>query len=77
MRATHPSPARSSTFLSLRPDARARVVESPHAQFATAGRTLWTPPWYGADALPANALTGRRYRGFNTLVLWAATQAQG
>ncbi|MFY9294405.1 MAG: zincin-like metallopeptidase domain-containing protein [Methylorubrum rhodinum] len=46
------------------------------AQLATADPASWSPPWHGADPLPVNALTGRRYRGLNTLVLWAAAQAQ-
>lgn len=47
------------------------------AQLETADPENWSPPWYGADPLPVNALTGQRYRGLNTLVLWAAAQAQG
>ncbi|MDP0971343.1 ArdC family protein, partial [Klebsiella pneumoniae] len=47
------------------------------AQLATADPASWSPPWHGADPLPVNALTGRRYRGLNTLVLWAAAQARG
>lgn len=47
------------------------------SQLETADPENWSPPWHGADPLPVNALTGRRYRGLNTLVLWAAAQAQG
>ncbi len=39
-------------------------------------------PWHpGADGampvLPVNAATGKPYRGVNTVVLWAAAQAEG
>lgn len=47
------------------------------AQIETADPATWSPPWHGADPLPVNALTGRRYQGLNTLVLWAAARAQG
>jgi antirestriction protein ArdC len=36
-------------------------------------------PWHRNTALglPRNAVTGRPYRGFNTLALWAASQVRG
>lgn len=42
----------------------------------TAGQ--WTCPWHRrGGGLPVNALTGRPYRGINTLALWCAEQAHG
>ena len=47
-----------------------------------AGAGKWRMPWHpGADGaapvLPVNAATGKPYRGVNTVVLWAAAQAEG
>lgn len=47
-----------------------------------AGAGEWRMPWHpGADGaapgLPVNAVTGKPYRGVNTIVLWAAAQAEG
>ena len=47
-----------------------------------AGAGKWQMPWHpGADGampvLPVNAATGKPYRGVNTVVLWAAAQAEG
>ncbi|WP_342163114.1 ArdC family protein [Methylobacterium sp. SD21] len=38
----------------------------------------WQCPWHrkGGSSLPVNALTGRAYRGINTLMLWCAEQTQ-
>src|SRR5690606_6151206 len=39
------------------------------------GRLPWVQPWDGAAcgcAMPANAVSGRRYSGINVLILWAA-----
>lgn len=39
------------------------------------GRLPWAQPWDAAAcgcAMPANAVTGRRYSGINVLILWAA-----
>ncbi|MGV3455852.1 ArdC family protein [Sphingomonas sp.] len=39
------------------------------------GRLPWVQPWDAAScgcAMPANAVTGRRYSGINVLILWAA-----
>lgn len=47
------------------------------AQLETADPASWTPPWHGADPMPRNARTGRRYRGINVLALWCAAQAHG
>ena len=38
----------------------------------------WTCPWHRTGGgLPRNALTGRPYRGINTLSLWVGAQASG
>lgn len=38
----------------------------------------WQCPWHRkGGGLPVNALTGRPYRGINTLALWCAEQANG
>lgn len=38
----------------------------------------WTCPWHRrGGGLPVNALTGRHYRGINTLSLWVGAQAAG
>lgn len=44
-----------------------------------AGTPPWNCPWQGQglDARPANATTGRRYRGINTLLLNFQARAQG
>lgn len=44
-----------------------------------AGQTeTWQCPWHRkGGSLPVNALTGRRYRGINTLALWCAEQTHG
>jgi len=47
------------------------------------GRLPWVQPWGRVDgagcnlALPANALTGRRYSGINILLLWGEAVARG
>ena len=46
-------------------------------QLETACPASWTPPWHGADPMPRNARTGRRYRGINVLALWCAAQSKG
>ncbi|PXW59089.1 zincin-like metallopeptidase domain-containing protein [Methylobacterium sp. B4] len=58
-------------------DLHARVAAAILAQLETAAPASWTPPWHGADPMPRNARTGRRYRGINVLALWCAAQAQG
>ncbi|WP_082531633.1 zincin-like metallopeptidase domain-containing protein [Methylobacterium sp. Leaf469] len=58
-------------------DPYARLTAIILAQIETADPASWSPPWHGTNPLPVNALTGRRYRGLNVLVLWATAQAQG
>ena len=58
-------------------DLHQRLTDTILAQLETADPATWSPPWHGADPLPANALTGRRYRGLNVLALWCAAQVQG
>lgn len=47
------------------------------AQLDTTDPASWSPPWHGADPMPRNARTNRRYRGLNVLALWCAAQAHG
>jgi hypothetical protein len=47
-----------------------------------AGAGEWRMPWHpgtdgAAPVLPVNAVTGKPYRGVNTVVLWATAQAEG
>src|SRR3954469_16444486 len=45
-----------------------------------AGTSAWRMPWHhdgAAPSRPANAVTDRRYRGINTLALWAAAETAG
>ena len=58
-------------------DLHARLAATILTQLETADPASWTPPWHGADPMPRNARTGRRYRGINVLTLWCAAQAQG
>ncbi|KQP48883.1 antirestriction protein ArdC [Methylobacterium sp. Leaf399] len=58
-------------------DLHERVTATILQQLDTADPATWTPPWHGADPLPRNALTGKRYRGLNILALWCAAQADG
>ena len=55
----------------------ARLAATILAQLETADPGTWSPPWHGADPMPHNARTGRRYRGINVLALWCAAQAYG
>lgn len=57
-------------------DLHARVTAAILAQLETADPASWSPPWHGADPMPHNARTGRRYHGVNVLALWCAAQAQ-
>ncbi|GJD36387.1 ArdC family protein [Methylobacterium aerolatum] len=56
-------------------DLHARLAATIIAQLETADPGSWTPPWHGADPMPRNVRTGRRYRGINVLALWCAAQA--
>ncbi|MEA1832548.1 zincin-like metallopeptidase domain-containing protein [Methylobacterium durans] len=58
-------------------DLHARVAATILTQLETADPASWNPPWHGANPMPRNARTGRRYRGINVMVLWCAAQAQG
>ncbi|CAO4132618.1 ArdC family protein [Methylorubrum extorquens] len=57
-------------------DLHALVATLILAQIETAAPASWTPPWHGADPMPRNARTGRRYRSINVLALWCAAQAE-
>lgn len=58
-------------------DLHTRLATIILAQLDTADPASWTPPWHGADPMPRNARTSRRYRGLNVLALWCAAQAHG
>jgi antirestriction protein ArdC len=58
-------------------DLHARLAATILAQLETADPASWAPPWHGADPMPRNARTGRRYRGINVLALWCAAQVHG
>ncbi|GJE39790.1 ArdC family protein [Methylobacterium persicinum] len=58
-------------------DLHARVAATILAQLETANPASWSPPWHGADPMPRNARTGRRYRSLNVLALWCAAQTHG
>ena len=58
-------------------DLHARVAAAILSQLETVDPASWTPPWHGADPMPHNALTGRRYSGINVLALWCAAQSNG
>lgn len=58
-------------------DLHTRVAAAILVQIETADPASWTPPWHGADPMPRNARTGRRYRGINVLALWCAAQSGG
>ena len=42
-----------------------------------AGRNPWTKSWKGQGGLPENGVTGHRYRGLNTLLLWLSAMDKG
>jgi len=66
-------------------DSRADIYQCVTDRIAAAieaGAGKWQMPWHpGADRaaprLPFNAVTGKPYRGINTVVLWATAQAEG
>ncbi|WP_244475017.1 ArdC family protein [Methylobacterium sp. Leaf99] len=58
-------------------DLHARVAATILTQLEHADPASWTPLWYGADPMPRNTQTGRRYRGINILALWCAARAHG
>src|SRR3954451_223481 len=60
-------------------DLYARITDQIIAA-VEAGAGAWRMPWHHdgtATSRPTNAVTGRRYRGINTLALWAATETAG
>ncbi|RVU11997.1 ArdC family protein [Methylobacterium oryzihabitans] len=58
-------------------DLHTRVAAIILAQLDAADPASWTPPWHGANPMPRNAHTGRRYRGLNVLALWCAAHTHG
>lgn len=62
--------ARTENRASLYAEVMARVIAELEE-----GRLPWVQPWDAAAcgcAMPANAVSGRRYSGINVLILWAA-----
>ena len=67
------------TMSEQRADIYARITKEIIAAIET-GAGEWKMPWHhdGASATrPTNVATGRRYRGINTLALWAAAVHAG
>src|SRR4051794_27488959 len=68
----------------IQPDPRerdlyARITDQIIASIQ-AGTGAWRMPWHhdgAATSRPANAVTGRRYRGINTVALWATAEVAG
>lgn len=59
-------------------DLYARITDAILRQIDAADPGSWVCPWHRAKGgLPRNALTGRSYRGINTLSLWCGGQAAG
>lgn len=59
-------------------DPYTRVTDTILHQLADANPASWVCPWHRTrGGLPRNALTGRSYRGINTLALWCGAQAEG
>ena len=59
---------------------RSDIYERITNQIITAielGAGNWTGPWQNTTGIPANANTGKRYRGINIISLWAEALAQG
>jgi len=74
-------PAQASAAEDSRADIYQRITDRSAAAIE-AGAGKWQMPWHpGADGaaprLPVNAVTGKPYRGINTVVLWATAQAEG
>lgn len=67
------------------PEARADIYQRITDSIAAAieaGAGEWRMPWHSgtngqAPVMPVNVVTGRPYRGVNTVVLWATAQASG
>ena len=70
-------PTRATGTIPMPNNLHTRVAAAILEQLETADPASWTPPWHGADPMPRNAHTGRRYGGINILALWCAAQANG
>ncbi|WP_306752591.1 ArdC family protein [Paracoccus actinidiae] len=68
---------------SVKPGARADVYTRVTAEIIAAiehGAGEWHAPWFHngtSAARPTNVASGRRYRGINTVALWAAAMTDG
>ena len=76
-----PAQAPAPAAEEVRADIYQRITDRIAAAIE-AGAGTWQMPWHpGADGaaprLPVNAVTGKPYRGINTVVLWATAQAEG
>lgn len=52
------------------------VTESIIAELE-AGVVPWVRPWKGANLMPTNAATGKRYNGINIPILWYVAEKRG
>jgi len=71
-----PTSRRSQSDTSYRADVYARVTDQI-VQAIEEGAGDWKMPWHttgAASVFPFNAITGNRYRGVNTVSLWAMAQ---
>jgi hypothetical protein len=67
---------------SMKPGTRADIYARVTAEIAAIehGAGEWHAPWFHngtSAALPINVASGRRYRGINTVALWAAAMMDG
>ena len=75
-----PFPGAVTKSPGVKPGARADVYTRVTAEIIAAiehGAGEWHAPWFhnGASAArPTNVASGRRYRGINTVALWAAAK---
>jgi len=84
-KAAPPPPPTPTPTQAVAEDSRANIYQRITDRIAAAieaGAGEWRMPWHpGADGaapvLPVNAVTGKPYRGVNTVVLWATAQAEG
>lgn len=67
-----PSDARARSHTDLYADVTARIVAAIEA-----GRATYALPWRAVAGLPRNIVSGRSYRGINTVLLWLAAHARG
>ena len=59
-----------------KPDVYTRVTDSIIASIEN-GAGEWQCPWSRSQAMPANAVTGHKYRGINVVVCWLVSGGNG